>query len=306
MHLTPLPSLIIAYTNRSRNSLLLLDAVDAEKHTTQKPDNARISIPNFTSLAQSTIGSPPSSFSGPLSAYASSNTQNNASQPLPGFSSPADPSSRRSTRDDQDTLQSMPSLPSISEALKNAEVVPPPQAASTSQIPASPSGIQSFADAPRGPGNPFSQSLTPASTLRQSIPASDHSSIKPMPPPPAVPPDIRSNSPRINERDVASLGHASVSSNSHIDTPSFRTPFAADSNRPGYPFPDYYNTSQPNHAPPTSDTFKYEHNGKFKDSKLSFKPHPVPHSELIKRHLDIFDAELALSEVCLPLPIVLV
>lgn len=265
-----------------------------------KLDHNRYSMPNVNPFAKSTASSPPTTYSGPPPPYSSAVSVNSSIQGMSGYISPPESSSRRSTRDDQESPKGATSLPSISEALQRAEMTSSQSYAATS---APNSAVaQNFADAPRGPGNPFSQPTAPASALRPSFTTVPESSpVKTVPPPPA-PPDTRQPPPTstIGSPTPTSASHHRPSGPLSATTPQLdppRSSYSTDSTRPGYPFPDY----PPLHGsvvPPSSSSFHFEHHGKVDDSRNPFvKPDSVPYKETVKRHLDIYDAELALNEV---------
>ncbi|KAK6366170.1 hypothetical protein LTR64_008597 [Lithohypha guttulata] len=260
-------------------------------------------MPNLDSIARSTMSSPPTTYSGPPPPYSSAISINGSTQGIPGYMSPPDAVSKRSTRDEKESPSGMPSLPSILEALKSADMAPPAQPfSSVNQHSASVVPPQSFTDAPQGPGNPFSQPTIPASALKSSFPlTADPSQIKAVPPPPA-PPDVRHppslnplSSPQLNESHQKLSGLASAAVAPQSDSAPPRASFSADSTRPGYPFPDYYGPQGPT-TPRISSNFQFEHHNKFDDSRNPFVK-PVSYNETIKRHLDIWDAELALNEI---------
>lgn len=245
--------------------------------------------------------SPSTSYSGPPPPYSSSNSISNG---MPGYISPPESNSRRSTRDDKESPVGSTLLPSISEALKSAEASTPVQSHGVHSAPGS-ATVSSFTDAPRGPGNPFSQPAVPASALRSSFSSTsgipDSSLSKAIPPPP-VPPDSMQppalnplNSPRqrlTNSRPSISSGVAP------LDT-SYRSSHQSEPARPGYPFSDHHASHAPS-TPLPSTAFTFEHHGKSEEVRNPFAkpPEHIAYGETVKRHLDVFDAALALNEVC--------
>lgn len=256
------------------------------------------------------MSSPSTTYSGPPPPYSSSTSIANG---MSGYISPPESNSRRSTRDDKESPKGSTFLPSISEALKSADVSNNVQPHNIHSTPVS-ATVTSLAEAqaPRGPGNPFSQSVIPASALRSSISSNSgmpDPSSKTIPPPPAPPDSMQPpilnplSSPRqkvLNNRPPGSLP-AGVTP---LDT-SFRSSYSTEPARPGYPFSDHH-VSHPPATPLPSAPFTFEHHGKTEEGRNPFaKPEQVSYGETVKRHLDVFDAGLALNEVSIPrLPII--
>lgn len=287
----------------------------------ERIDPHRFPLASGLSVSTAPLGSPTTIYSGPPPPYSSASSITGSSQALPGYISPPDTSSRRSTRDEKESPCANKSLPSISEALRTADMtpssgpIPTTQSYSYTSAPSSAVG-QSFADAPKGPGNPFFQPPPPAVTgLKTSFSSTtgpqDSSPVKAVPPPPQppAPSEVQSTptfgtsrSPRLNHPPPPPPPLKTNTSNltgfqSRQEPPIFRSPFEVEQPRPGYPFPDYHNT--PSSQPPSTSNFHFEHHGKFENQNNPFvknQPH-VPYTETVKRHLDVFDAELALKEV---------
>lgn len=268
-----------------------------------KVDHNRFPLSSSSTLPKGTMSSPPTTYSGPPPPYSSTGSVSNTGQSMSGYISPPESSSQRSTRDKKESPRGVNLLPSISEALKSTDMAPPTQSFPPSSAPGATAG-QTFGEAPKGPGNPFSQPSAPASALRSSISSMpDSNTMKTVPPPP-TPPDIRQpsllsimGSPRLNGAQPALSGPL-PSTNAPPDTP-FRPSYATEATRPGYPFPDYY-AQQPSLPSPSIDAFNFEHHAKIDEPRNLFvKPEPRPYNETVKRHLDVYDAELALNEVIL-------
>lgn len=220
---------------------------------------------------------------------------------MSGYTSPHESSSRRLTRDEKESPRGANLLPSISEALKSTDMAPPSQTFPSSSAPGAKAG-QALGEAPKGPGNPFSQPSLPASALRSSISSMPDSNITKTVPPPPTPPDIRRpsllsvmGSPRPSCAQPI-LSGSLPSTNAPSDTP-FRPSYTTEATRPGYPFPDYY-VQQAVLPPPSADAINFEPHGKVDEPRNPFvKPETRPYNETVKRHLDVYDAELALNEV---------
>lgn len=284
----------------SRDALPSINNFDFEKYRLDKAEQNRYSMPSLHSIAKSNMSSPPTTYSGPPPPYSSAVSLSNSTQSMSGYISPPESNSRRSTRDEKDPLIGT-SLPSISEALKSAEVAPTSQPYSSTPAPGS-AAVQSFADAPKGPGNPFSQPGAPASAMRSSFSSIIEQSPTKIVPPPPIPSETRQppaisniGSPRASAA-LHRLSGPSSSTNTPLDPP-FRSAYSTESARPGYPFPDYHNPHTPT-TPHSTSTFHFDHQRKLDDARNPFtKPDPLPYNETVKRHLDVYDAELALNEV---------
>lgn len=256
-------------------------------------------MPGFTSFQKSALSSPPTTYSGPPPPYSSAASVASSVHGMAGYISPPESNSRRSTRDDKDVSLGATLLPSISEALKSAESPAPQQYAVKSQP--NSAVAQTFADAPTGPGNPFSQPALPATAPRTSFSAVPEPVSTQVPPPPAPPearpaPSLHSiSSPRPTLTNHRPSG-PTVTGSQSLESP-FRTSFSTESARPGYPFPDFPNNA-PVGTPPTSNSFRFEPLNKPDGQRNPFvKPDPIPYNETVKRHLDVYDAEVALNEV---------
>ena len=206
---------------------------------------------------------------------------------------------RQSTKDERESPKLVHSLPSLSEALKSAEAISPTQSFVTPSISAS-IPAQSFADAPRGPGNPFFQPLI--STARGSFSATlDNQSIHTLPPPP-LPPETRISSVSaapatlLHQKSSASqLANTFPPGSTLVEPPLLRTSFSGESPRPGYPFPDPNSTEVPLISTKRTAEQKEKHEAR---KNTYAKPDPGSYNETIKRHFEVWDAELALKDVC--------
>lgn len=292
----------------SRDALPPINNFDFDKYRMEKVEHSRFSLPNLNTISKGTLGSPPTSYTGPPPPYSSAASANNSGQSMSGYISPPESSSRRSTRDEKESPKSTTLLPSISEALQSTDMANPTQSFAPNSAPG-PAVGQVFGEAPKGPGNPFSQPAAPASALRPSVSSMpDPSSIKTVPPPPAPsdtrqPPIISTlGSPRSNGA-LHRLSGPMPPTNAPSET-TFRSSFSTQSARPGYPFPDYHTQQNPL-PPPSLNAFSFEHQTKIDEPRTPFvKPESRPYNETVKRHLDVYDAELALNDVrCLPVAI---
>jgi len=92
--------------------------------------------------------------------------------------------------------------------------------------------------------------------------------------------------------------------NTNSDPPPIRSPphVDAQAQRQAFPFPQV-SSQPPSVYPHTSGTRRFEPVNKFDDRRVPLGQDPqAPYNETVKRHLDVFDAELALNEVRLLVP----
>lgn len=271
------------------------------------------------------LPSPTASYAGPPPPYSCSSSASTSN--LGAFDYISPPSSRRTTLDHKAPDQRQ-SLPSIQEALGGDRTMPfsaaniaPPLSATPriSQQTASFVPGQSLPEAPLGPPNPFSQGPTvgqitenepylprsanhqdppseqtrpnhsfPSINTAESITAPSHAFDSKSPKPRSahpVPPNVHNGSPHAN-------GYNLSSDTSPSRFPPYRSPYV-------YPTGPSNPTSSA--LPTTPDYSRFNPAFKFDDCKPSIpRSHPVqPYSDSVKRHLDIFDVEMALSEVCM-------
>ena len=285
---------------RHRDSLPSITNLDFDKYRLDKADHNRYSMPGFNTFQKNALSSPPTTYSGPPPPYSSAASVTNSSHGMAGYISPPETNSRRSTRDDKETAPTITSLPSISEALKHADPVATPNQQFTTKSQPNSAVAQTFADAPAGPGNPFSQTVHTSATSRSSFSAVPEPGLNQVPPPPApselraAPPIHNIGSPRSSANHRPSVPN--LSGTQLLDSP-FRGSFSTDSARPGYPFPDYPAAPSAG-TPQTANNFRFEPLSKPDGQRNPFaKPDPLPYNETVKRHLDVYDAEVALNEV---------
>lgn len=266
------------------------------------------------------LGSPTISsiYSGPPPPYSSSVSTAGPALGMSGYISPPH-STRRSTRDEKESpVMPGKSLPSIHEALGDnrampftspAAIVPPPQQSSHNITALSAPAGQSFPEAPKGPSNPFSQSVPSPATAReashssQPLPVTGHYESQ----------TPRSSFPMINtSAPVPQSGphHAYPQSPRHSQShpPSHYTnayepaptqsPHTYPTPRSSYPFPTA--TYPPPPPPPRiyqpSEAAPFDQAPRPGDHLPSFTK-DVPYAENVKRELDVFDAETALKDI---------
>lgn len=238
-------------------------------------------------------------YSGPPPPYSCAPSTTESGNGLTGYFSPTH-SSRRSIKDEKDLLpnsRTLPSLPSLHEALGGDKAVPfsgPPSASQSNGPGSTPVTAvgQTFPDAPRGPPNPFSHSTT-APTGTSGF-QSD-----------SVPPKITtvpssqpfSSSPRVGPTTHRPSDGSFSSVNRRRESSTVTSPYSTEPTARATPFPEYapHSSSQP----ATTNPFTFEPSIKFDDTRNPFarvQP-PATYGDTVKRHLDHFDAEVALSEV---------
>lgn len=246
----------------------------------------------------------------------------------PGYISP--PESRRILEDDKEKPSGRQSLPSIHEALGNDNHLPypaptsapPPQSGHTAPPPSHLIG-RSGAEGPSGPPNPFSNGPATASLMRE-------------PGYPAHPNQIQAEASRtslasINTQETrntslhsksptqsAKTGFTSVSGSQNSSAYDYSAPPSAGSVSspngyshftPNYSFPPSQQHQQPPPPPggPSYPSAHYDNRAymgapRVEEVKGGFVGRPMPgqlHSDSVKRHLDVYDVETSLNEVCI-------
>ena len=270
---------------------------------------------NGLNISTAPLGSPTTVYSGPPPPYSYAPSTTASTTGLSGYISPPESTTRRSTRDEKDSPNGRQSLPSIHEALGDKSLpFGTPLSATAPQHPGStPSTAvtQNFPEAPKGPANPFSQ---PPPTFRENPFSTQH---QPVPPPP--PPEPQQTKPAFTpvsqeSRPPASQSYAQPSSPRSVAPSTFRPAFSAvnesaaphspvhpEQPRQSYSFPSLSN------QPPTgytSEPYHFSSSSKYQDQRTPFPRGPdLSYGDTVKRHLDVFDAELGLNEVCSTQPL---
>ncbi len=272
-------------------------------------------------ISTAPLNSPSTVYSGPPPPYSYAPSIAAPTGGLSGYISPPESTTWRSVRDDKDSpngdCRSRQSLPSIYEALGDKSL---PFAASLSatatQHPGStPSNAvaHNFPEAPKGPSNPFSQ---PPSSFRESPFLSQNQPVPPPPPPPPPPPDLQSSKSgftpvlSLDSRAPAPQGIPEPSSpragappifrptyNAQNESALPRSPVHIEQARPSYSIPAL--TSQPS-AGYSSEPYQFGSGSKFREQTPFPRGPDASYGDTVKRHLEVFDAELGLSEVCGP------
>ena len=305
-----------------RSALASLNRLDMDKITRDGDSHHKV-LSSGLSLSTAALPSPTTTYPGPPPPYSCSSSATPSN--LGAFEYISPPSSRRTTVDDKASGPRQ-SLPSIQEALGGdgtkpfsvSDIVHPLSATSRTAQPAFSFGAgQALPEAPSGPPNPFSQvpaavqpavidpyvphsaerqdihpeqegikSTFPSSSTTESLAAPLHTF------------DIKSPRPRSSHPMSSNSYNRSNHTNGH-DPLSDTSP----SRFPAYTSSYTYSTGSSN--PPSStfpsgpDYSRFNPAFKFDDRKQSIpRSHPVqPYSDSVKRHLDIFDIEMALNEV---------
>ena len=264
------------------------------------------------SISTAPLASPTTTlYSGPPPPYSYASSTTSSGPPAhSAYDSPSD-QRRSSAKEEKDIFGGRQSLPSISEALGHAEPVPfptpvsiaPPASLTQQPLSAPPSAAgHSFTEAPAGPANPFSQPAVGPASLREST-RTEAEHARPSfttlnatePRPQSTHMFGQPRSPRIVSA-IPGMQPANLSghmSNGHIGSPStfapYKSPFTFTSNASSMPM---------SHAAPTSDPYGQQQPAQVEDGKR-YAPGGFGQSygESVKRHLDVFDAQMALQEV---------
>lgn len=269
--------------------------------------------------------SPTNMYPGQQSPFSYSTSTHNAAPP-PGYISP--PDSRRALEEDKERIsQQRQSLPSIHEALGNESPLPypgpPTSVAPTQQTqhppPRAPSLVsRPGGEAPQGPPNPFSNGASTGPFMRDSTYQQ-----------PQLQGDVsRSTIGSVNTRDSRNPSLQSLASSNKSPTQSAKTgitsisgsqhssgyEYSAPGSAGGVTSPNGYGPihhtfpfqSQP---PPGAPSYPTSHYDTRPYMAPSWKPgvgEPIrppisghPYGDSVKRHLDIYDVESSLNEVCL-------
>ncbi|KAJ5111530.1 hypothetical protein N7532_002065 [Penicillium argentinense] len=216
----------------------------------------------------------------------------------PGYISPSE--SRRTLEDEKDKTTPRQSLPSIHEALGNDSALPYPAPTSAPQSQpghtAPPSHLigRSGAEGPPGPPNPFSSNGPPAGSLMRESGYPHQNPLQV---------EATGKSPT----QSAKTGITSVSGSQNSSAYDYSAPPSAGSvaSPNGYShFPPNYSfpPSQPGGPsyPPAHYDGRYMGAPRVDEVKGGFVTRPIPgqpHSDSVKRHLDVYDVETSLNEI---------
>ena len=303
-----------------RDTLPSISHLDLDVIKSEKNDLSRFAIANGLSISTAPLASPTASmYSGPPPPYTCAPSTAGSTSGLSGYISPPESTTRRSTRDEKESPDLRKSLPSIHEALADKSMPFPatlPGAPQHQSLPTPSTAVApSFSEGPRGPTNPFSQPAgVPALRDAFSGPAmltSTPTEIQPLKSsfPWVSAPDPRQSvsqhfgypgSPRLQQPSIfrsASLTNTSFTS--HNELPQDKPPRNYEPSIQQMPFPATSNPGS-SHFPPTSEPFQFSAGPKPEEQRGPFVKPGNEYSDTVKRHLEVFDAELGLNEVRSP------
>ena len=261
------------------------------------------------SISTAPLTSPTSVYSGPPPpySYTSSVTSSGPGQTGTGYISPPEPV-RPSVKEDKEPRQS---LPSISEALGpdkpmafSAPVTTAPLVAHQSMPTPSSAVGHSFPEAPVGPSNPFSQSSVSGPSKR------DHNMRDDLEPNAPGFSTLNATEPRPQPSQVFGVSRSPKFSSGPSNTPMHNmtnghgSAITSPSTYPPYRSPFAFSTQASNPPPPStytssSDPFRTTHPTHLDGQKgfIAKAPYGQSYGESVKRHLDVFDTQIALQEV---------
>ncbi|KAI1614372.1 hypothetical protein EDD36DRAFT_418207 [Exophiala viscosa] len=302
---------------RQRDTLPPISHLDLEAINNDKNGHSRFSIMNGLSISTASITSPTATMcSGPPQPFSYAPSTAGSASGLSGYISPPESTTRRSTRDEKESPGLRKSLPSIHEALGDRSMSLSGSLSAGSQQQQQPLSTpstavgQTFPDGPRGPANPFSQSQAPPPALRDVFGTTQKPIPAPLEKPPIPNTDPRQpvsqhfgypGSPRAHPppafRSTSLTNTSFANYNEHAPATS---PQAYEPAKQAYPFP-HTNKPASLNIPPPHEPVQFGAEGK-NDLQRSAYPRAEEaqfseFSETVKRHLDVFDAELGFNEI---------
>ncbi|KAG9776999.1 hypothetical protein KCU88_g4668, partial [Aureobasidium melanogenum] len=309
---------------RPRDTLPPISHLDMAKLNNEKNDHARFSLTNGLSISTAPLASPTTAmYPGPPPPYSSAAPATGSNGAMSGYISPPESTTRRSTRDDGVSPAVSKSLPSIHEALGGDQPIAfsgPLSATTQHQSLSTPSTAAppSFSEGPKGPANPFSQPPAGPPVLRDVFSGSQTNGMAPSDSqttapsyPPTTAPDPRQpvsqhfgypGSPRSQPPSTfRSSSLANTSFNNHNDQQPAASPQTYEPPRqPPQSFPSYNNAPATTVPPPPHEPFhKFSAVPKPPDPRATYRKtsDDVQYSETVKRHLDVYDAQLGFNEI---------
>lgn len=233
----------------------------------------------------------------------------------PGYISP--PESRRVLEEEKDKATPRQSLPSIHEALDLPYPAPTSAPQSQPGHTAPPSHLigRSGAEGPSGPPNPFSSGPPSGSLMRepgyphqtQLQAEASRNSLASINTADSRNASLHSLSTGKSPTQSAKTGITSVSGSQNSSGYDYSAPPSAGSvaSPNGYThYPPNYSYSQqpsgPSYPPAPYDSRPYMGATRVEEVKGGFVGRPIPgqpHSDSVKRHLDVYDVETSLNEV---------
>jgi hypothetical protein len=285
-------------TVRTRPALPPISHLDLEKIKTDRPDSSRFPAMNGLNISTAPLGSPSSAYSGAPPPYSYAPSVVGSANGPPGYISPPESTTRRSTRDDKDSPPGRTSLPSIHEALgdKHPSFSTPLSATAPILSGSTPSTAVSR-EFPDPPKSILAAINHPPPTFRDNPFSSQTHSIPP-PPPPDLHQTKSNAGPATEPRPSSPRSGGTSSFRPHFPTPSESAPSHSPLHpeRPQQPYtfsslstvPPHGHTSEPHHF---SSGSKYDHRPPLSRSA------EASYGETVKRHLDVYDAEIGFNEV---------
>ena len=269
----------------------------------------------LTSISTAPLPSPTAIYTGPPPPYSYVSTVTTPAPAQSGYTSPPEPA-RPAAKDEKEPVGPRRSLPSISEALgqDKAMAFAPPVTTAQSTAPShqpllTPSSAvgHSFPEGPAGPSNPFSQPSSTGAPLRDHGYRNDtdpigqsFSNLNATEPRPqhsqtfGVPRSPKFNSGAANAQMSSISANASNSHSSSTISPVSHTPYRS-------PFSFSHQTSATQASPfkPATDPFHSAPTTQYDEQKRfnSKSGYGQSHGESVKRHLEVFDTQLAFHEV---------
>ncbi|KAJ5120190.1 Zinc finger NHR/GATA-type [Penicillium atrosanguineum] len=252
-----------------------------------------------------------SMYSGQQLPYSYASTTNAPSQP--GYISP--PESRRTIEDEKDKATPRQSLPSIHEALDLPYPAPTSAPQSQSGLTAPPSHLVGRSgEGPSGPPNPFSNGPASGSLMRESgyphqnqlQAEASRNSLASINTADSRNPSLHTLSTGKSPTQSAKTGITSVTGSQNSSGYEYSAPPSAGSvaSPNGYThFPPNYSYPQPPNGPsypPAPYDNRYMSAPRVDEVKGGFVGRPIPgqpHSDSVKRHLDVYDVETSLNEI---------
>ncbi|KAL6250236.1 hypothetical protein RBB50_002537 [Rhinocladiella similis] len=301
-----------------RDTLPPISHLDLDVIKSDSNGHSRFGMLNGLSISTAPMSSPTTTmYSGPPPPYSCAPSTAGSASGLSGYISPPESTTRRSTRDERESPGLRKSLPSIHEALgdrsmslsgplssasqqQQQQQPPPPLATPTTTV------GQSFPDGPKGPANPFSQPPGPAPVLRDVFSGPPKNVPVDKPPIPSTDPRQPVSqhfgypgSPPSQPPPTAfrSSALANTSFGNHNDHLQATSPQSYDAPKPQYPLPQFGASATANGVPP-HDPVQF---GARVKADLQRPPYTraedAQFSDSVKRHLDVFDAELGFNEI---------
>ncbi|KIX93831.1 uncharacterized protein Z520_10456 [Fonsecaea multimorphosa CBS 102226] len=293
---------------RPRDTLPSISHLDLDTIRSERNDLSRYSIGSGLSISTAPLASPTASmYSGQPQPYSCAPSTAGSVTGVSGYISPPESTTRRSTRDEKESPDLRKSLPSIHEALGDKSM--PFSGSSQHQLPTPSAAVgPSFSDGPKGPVNPFSQPAPSVPALRDvfsapqmtaSTPTEPQTAKPPFPPPSVPAPDPRQpvsqtfgypGSPSSQQpSNFRSASLANTTFTNHNEAATGRSPQTYEPPRQQQAFPPFSNPTSSNALTSTNEVFQFTAGSK--------PANEVPYNEAVKRHLEVFDAELGINEI---------